>query len=201
MFQRGCELKPEIKPGGFMKNCFRVSIVAAVALLVQASAFAHEPTTPPKAAQRTQAGPSSHKVGTVPSAYKRGMLRTTKTSMGVRVFYEFVGTGVDSAGLLTLKIMRLGGGDDATLELRPDAAISFTGLPATPSPFNSGAEYVVKVKPTADGLHYINVFVQSGNASEAMAIPVQIGRNAKLSKPGNVSVMPDGQRVISVPAQ
>jgi hypothetical protein len=179
MFQRGCELKPEIKPGGFMKNCFRVSIVAAVALLVQASAFAHEPTTPPKAAQRTQAGPSSHKVGTVPSAYKRGM----------------------SAGLLTLKIMRLGGGDDATLELRPDAAISFTGLPATPSPFNSGAEYVVKVKPTADGLHYINVFVQSGNASEAMAIPVQIGRNAKLSKPGNVSVMPDGQRVISVPAQ
>jgi hypothetical protein len=134
--------------------------------------------------------------------YKRGMLRTTNTSMGVRVFYEFVGTGVDSAGLLTLKIMRLAGGEAATLELRPDAAISMpTGLPATPSPFNAGAEYVVKVKPTADGLHYINVFLQSGTVTEAMAIPVQIGKNANLSKPGNVSVMPDGQRVISVPAQ
>ncbi|XVJ68928.1 MAG: hypothetical protein HEQ39_04165 [Rhizobacter sp.] len=130
------------------------------------------------------------------------MLRTTKTNLGVRVFYEFVGTGVDSAGLLTLKIMRLGGGEPATLELRPDAAISLpTGLPASPSPFHAGAEYVVKVKPTADGLHYINVFIQAGTATEAMAIPVQIGKNAKLSKPGNVSVMPDGQRVISGPAQ
>jgi hypothetical protein len=184
-----------------MKSFLRVSIFATTAFLVQAAVFANEPTTSPKATQRTQV-PGPHKVGTVPSVYKRGMLKTTKTSMGVRVFYEFVGTGVDAAGLLTLKIMRLGGGEAATLELRPDAAISLpTGLPATQSPFNSGAEYVVKVKPTADGLHYINVFVQSGAVSEAMAIPVQIGKNANLSKTGNVSVMPDGQRVISVPAQ
>ncbi len=185
-----------------MKKFLRVTVVASAALLVQAAVFAHEATTSSKATQRTQVSPSAHKVGTVPSMYKRGMLRTTKTSIGVRVFYEFVGSGVDAAGLLTLKIMRLGGGEAATLELRPDAAISLpTGLPSTPSPFNSGAEYVVKVKPTADGLHYINVFVQSGAMTEAMAIPVQIGKNANLSKPGNVSVMPDGQRVISVPAQ
>lgn len=185
-----------------MKNCFRVSFVATAALLVHAAVFAHEPTASNKTTQRNQVNPTAHKVGTVPSMYKRGMLKTTKTSMGIRVFYEFVGTGVDSAGLLTLKIMRLGGGEAATLELRPDAAISLpTGLPATPSPFNVGAEYVVKVKPTADGLHYINVFLQSGTVTEAMAIPVQIGKNAKLSKTGNVSVMPDGQRVISVPAQ
>jgi hypothetical protein len=202
MFQRRCELKPEIKSGGFMKNCLRVSFIATAALVAHAAVFAHEPTASTKTTQRTQVTPGNHKVGTVPSVYKRGMLRTTKTNMGVRVFYEFVGTGVDSAGLLTLKIMRLGGGEPATLELRPDAAISLpTGLPATPAPFNSGAEYVVKVKPTADGLHYINVFLQSGTVTEAMAIPVQIGKNANLSKPGNVSVMPDGQRVISVPAQ
>ena len=185
-----------------MKNCSRVAFLATAALLVQGAVFAHEPTTSSKTKQRTHASPAAHKKGTVPSVYQRGMLRTTKTSMGVRVFYEFVGTGVDSAGLLTLKIIRLGGGEAATLELRPDAAISLpAGLPATASPFNPGAEYVVKVKPTADGLHYINVFVQAGTMTEAMAIPVQIGKNAKLSKSGKVSVMPDGQRVISVPAQ
>jgi hypothetical protein len=185
-----------------MNNCLRISFVTATALLMHAAVLAHQPATHPKSAQQTQASLNAHKAGTVPSIFKRGMLKTTKSNAGVRVFYEFLGTGVDSAGLLTLKIMRLGGGEAATLELRPDAAISLpTGLPATPSPFNVGAEYVVKVKPTADGLHYINVFLQSGAVTEALAIPVQIGKNAKLSKTGNVSVMPDGQRVISGPAQ
>jgi hypothetical protein len=183
-----------------MKNLLRVLFLGG-AVFASGTVVAADATTSPKAMPRpTQK--TTPTVRVVPNAYKRGMMTTRKTSMGVRVFYEFVGGGVDPTGLLTLKIMRLGGGESATLELRPDAAISLhSGLPAVKAPFNPGDEYVVKVKPTADGLHYINVFVQAGIATEAMAIPVQVGKNANLSKSGNVSVMPDGRRVISVPAQ
>jgi hypothetical protein len=138
----------------------------------------------------------------MPADYQKGDLGTRKTNIGVRLSYEFLGSGLDSAGLLTLKIARQAGGEAASLELRPDAAISLpVGLPSPRSPFNPGAEYVVKVKPSADGLNYINVFVQAGHASEAMAIPVQVGKNAKLSKTGNVSTTPDGRRLIAVPAR
>jgi hypothetical protein len=183
-----------------MKNLRKILFVAASAFIVQAAVAADASTstkTMPSSAHKTT--PS---VKAVPAVYKRGVMTTRKTSLGVRVFYEYVGAGVDSAGLLTLKIMRLGGGEAATLELRPDAAISLpTSLPQTRAPFNPGDEYVVKVRPTLDGLHYINVFLQAGNTTEALAIPVQVGKNTNLNKTGQVSTMPDGKRVISVPAQ
>jgi hypothetical protein len=76
-----------------------------------------------------------------------------------------------------------------------------SGLPSSPSPFNAGASYSITVRPAESGLYYLNVFLQSGSMTEAKAIPVQIGKDAKLRKSGNVQTMPDGQRVISVPAQ
>ncbi|MFM8900157.1 MAG: hypothetical protein ACKOF9_09465 [Burkholderiales bacterium] len=184
-----------------MNNVMRVFFVAASSLVAHVAVLATEVSASSKA-MPTPAYKTTAALKAVPAAYKRGVMSTRKTSLGVRVFYEYVGAGVDAAGLLTLKIMRLGGGEAATLELRPDAAISLpTGLPQTLAPFNPGDEYVVKVKPTEDGLHYINVFLRAGNMSEALAIPVQVGKNANLKKAGNVSTMPDGKRVISVPAQ
>lgn len=188
-----------------MKNVLQVLFVATSTLLAHTGVSAADTAIAPKA-MPTPAPKTSPAVKAVPAVYKRGVMSTRKTSLGVRVFYEYVGVGVsdgvDSAGLLTLKIMRLGGGEAASLELRPDAAISLpTGLPQTRARFNPGDEYVVKVKPTTDGLHYLNVFLQAGNTTEALAIPVQVGKNTNLSKTGNLSTMPDGKRVISVPAQ
>jgi hypothetical protein len=185
-----------------MKNALHVLLLGAVALSAHSAVVAADSSTSDKSMSKVPTQKTSLPVRAVPAVYKRGMMSTRKTNLGVRVFYEFLGPGVDAAGLLTLKIMRLGGGESATLELRPDAAISLpSGLPTTKASFNPGDEYVVKVKPAADGLHYINLFLQAGNTSEAMAIPIQVGKNANLAKTGNVSTMPDGKRVISVPAQ
>jgi hypothetical protein len=179
----------------FGNSMKKTMFVAAAVLVAHQAAFtcasAHSPQT--KKNQPEQK---------MPAQYQRGLVQSAKTGMGVRIFYEFASTAVDKAGLLTLKISRLGGGVPATLELRADASVELTsGLPSTPASFNAGDEYVVKVKPSPQGLHYINVFVQSGNATEAMAIPVQLGQETRLMKPGHVATTQGGKKVISMPAQ
>jgi hypothetical protein len=173
----------------------KMMFVAVAVLVANQAAFACVSTPAPQSKKNQ---PEQK----MPTQYQRGLVQSAKTGMGVRVFYEFASTDVDKTGLLTLKIARLGGGEPATLELQPDAAIELTtGLPTTQVDFNAGDEYVVKIKPSPQGLHYINVFVKSGHATEAMAIPVQIGQEVRLMKPGHVANVPGGKKVISMPAQ
>lgn len=142
------------------------------------------------------------KVSKTPIKHLNGMVSTAKTGMGVRVFYEFSNAVIEGNEAVTLKIIRVGSGDPATIELKPDTAIVIeTGLPSSKSVFNTGDQYTVKLKPAQQGLHYIGVFLQSGSASEALAIPVQIGKSANLTKSGTVTTTPTGRRVVSTPAQ
>lgn len=139
---------------------------------------------------------------TMPFKYLKGTAKTSKTHMGVKLDYAFASASVDQAGLLQLTITRRGGGDQATITLEPDSGLLlFEGLPSSPAPFNPGARYLVKVQPTVAGLRYLNVFLKSGTSSEALAIAVQLGKDANLQKTGVIQTMPNGQRVISVPAQ
>ena len=57
------------------------------------------------------------------------------------------------------------------------------------------------ITPTSDGLHYIHIFLRSGNMSEALAIAVPTGKTQSLAKPVTPKTMPDGRRVMSIPAQ
>ena len=153
----------------------------------------------------TRPGNKPHKESkakAIPANYLKGTAKTSKTGMGVQLDFAFSSANVDRFGLLELTITRRGGGEDATIIIQPDADLLITaGLPSSPAPFNPGASYTIKVKPTTDGLRYLNVFLKSGAKGEALAIPVQLGKDANLQKSGTVKTTPDGKRVISIPAQ
>lgn len=132
-----------------------------------------------------------------------GQVRSTKTRMGVNLRYAMTEPSAGTLGVLNLKLTRLGQGDPVSIELRPDPEIRMEGgFPAGPVAFNAGDNYTINIRPEAEGLHYIHVYLQSGQRAEALAIPVQVGKTAAvMAKPGTLSTMPDGQRVMSMPAQ
>jgi hypothetical protein len=64
------------------------------------------------------------------------------------------------------------------------------------------SQHTVTVVPQAEGRFYISVLSNAQGRSGASAIAVQVGKSAVQLKPtGNVQVMPNGERIISVPAQ
>ena len=132
-----------------------------------------------------------------------GQVRTAKTRMGVNLRYAMTEPSAGALGVLNLKLTRLGQGDPVSIELRPDPEIRMeSGFPAGPVAFNAGDDYSINIRPETVGLHYIHVYLQSGQRAEALAIPVQVGKTAAvMAKPGTLSTMPDGQRVMSMPAQ
>lgn len=181
--------------------CFRLSLRLCFALVLgiaSSGAGAHDTATAGQANQQHKAS----KTKALPANYLKGMAKTSKTDMGVQLNYAFSSATVDQFGLLQLTITRHGGGADASISIQPDAGLLLTeGLPSSPAPFNPGTSYTLKIKPTTDGLRYLNVFLKSGAMGEALAIPVQLGKDANLQKSGTVKITPEGQRVISIPAQ
>ena len=158
--------------------------------------------TTPTAASQANKNSKASKTEAMPVNYLKGTAKTSKTSMGAQLDYSFNSAGVDRFGMLQLTITRRGGGEDATITIQPDAGLQLIeGLPPSPAPFNPGASYTLKVKPTTNDLRYLNVFLKSGAMGEALAIPVQLGKDANLRKSGAVKTTPGGQRVISIPAQ
>jgi hypothetical protein len=177
-----------------MKNLPRLVLTATLAFATHQAALATELTPLTKVKH-------SASIPQMPAHYKQGTLEMASAAASVQMSYEFVNAMVDGHGLLTLKIARVGGGEPALLELRPDAAISLpTGLPTPQARFNEGDSYVVKVKPAPQGLHYINVFLHVGHVTQARAIAVQVGNLVHAQKTSQVRVMSDGRQVISVPA-
>ena len=181
--------------------CAQLSLSLCAALVMGAAssgAGAHDSTTASHANKHHKAS----KTKAVPANYLKGTGKTSKTGMGVQLDYAFNSAAVDRFGLLQLTITRRGGGEDATIAIQPDLGLLLAeGLPSSPAPFNPGASYTLKVQPMTDGLRYLNVFLKSGDRGESLAIPVQLGKDANLQKSGAVQTMPNGQRVISIPAQ
>ena len=56
--------------------------------------------------------------------------------------------------------------------------------------------------PLAEGRHYLHVLSTVRGRTSASTVAVQVGKQMPVAKPaGDVKTMPDGERVISVPAQ
>ncbi len=185
----------------FRLLCTQLSLPLCVALVLGAAssgAGAHDTAT----ANHVNKHHKANKAKAVPANYLKGTAKTSKTGMGVQLDYAFNSAAVDRFGLLHLTITRRCGGEDATIAIQPDAGLLLAeGLPSSPAPFNPGASYTLKIKPTTDGLRYLNIFLKSGDMGEALAIPVQLGKDANLQKSGAVKTTPEGKRVISIPAQ
>jgi hypothetical protein len=131
--------------------------------------------------------------------HQEGTKKSVGTRIGVQMDYEFVSAVPDASGLLTLKITRADSGKPATLELKPDPEISMpTGLPTSQAQFNAGDAYTVKIKPAAQELHYLNVFIYSDRSSEALAIPVQIGAQENNPQAAQATTMPGSKKVVSL---
>ena len=147
---------------------------------------------------KSSAGGSGTTTGTT-----TGTLRTSKTTLGLRIDYAFDTPATGSTTEVRLKVEGNEAGRSLSIEVVPGTGLQMArGLPgnialqSVPS-----AEHVVAITPTADGLHYIHVFLRSGGMTEALAIAVPTGKAQSLPKPVASKTMPDGRRVKSIPAQ
>ena len=140
---------------------------------------------------------------TTQASSQRGQIRTSKTSMGARINYTLMNSlAVGSVTQVRLTVQTVTQGQPLTVTLAADPALRLEGQAgAGPLPLDASAGYTVDVVPQREGLHYINVYLRSGDMTEALAIPMQVGKTQTLSKSVDVKTMPDGQRVKAIPAQ
>jgi hypothetical protein len=132
-----------------------------------------------------------------------GTLRTSKTSLGLRVDYAFDAPATGRTTEVRLKVEGNQAGRPLSIEVVPGTGLQMArGLPgniATQSA--ASAEHVMAVTPTTDGLHYIHIFLRSGDLSEALAIAVPTGKTQSLTPSVAAKTQADGRRVKSIPAQ
>ena len=132
-----------------------------------------------------------------------GTLRTSKTSLGLRIDYAFDTPATGSTTEVRLKVEGNEAGRPLSIEVVPGTGLQMArGLPGNIAMQSvPSAEHVMAITPTTDGLHYIHVFLRSGGMTEALAIAVPTGKAQSLPKPVATKTMPDGRRVKSIPAQ
>jgi hypothetical protein len=164
------------------------------------AADASTPTRQPSGASKSATSNSS---STGIKSTTTGTLRTSKTSLGLRVDYAFDTPATGRSTEVRLKVEGNEAGRPLSIEVVPGTGLQMTrampgniAVQSTPS-----AEHVMAITPTSDGLHYIHIFLRSGDMSEALAIAVPTGKTQSLAKPVAPKTMPDGRRVMSIPAQ
>jgi hypothetical protein len=167
---------------------------------------AADPTTknkPPSIASKSGANNGmANGIKSSTSSSTSGTLRTSKTSLGLRVDYAFDALATGRTTEVRLKIGGNAAGRPLSVDLIPGTGLQMArGLPGTVVQSAPSAEHVLAITPTTDGLHYIHIFLRSGDMSEALAIAVPTGKTQSLAKPVATKTMPDGRRVISIPAQ
>lgn len=151
---------------------------------------------------KSSAGSSGPSTGTS-TGITTGKLRTSKTSLGLRIDYAFDTPAAGSTTEVRLKVEGNEAGRPLSIEVVPGTGLQMArGLPGNIAMQSvPSAEHVVAITPTADGLHYIHIFLHSGGMTEALAIAVPTGKTQSLPKPVASKTMPDGRRVKSIPAQ
>ena len=147
--------------------------------------------------------PAGVAASTASSGTTNGTLRTSKTSLGLRIDYAFDTPATGSTTEVRLKVEGNEAGRPLSIEVVPGTGLQMArGLPGNIAMQSvPSAEHVVAITPTGDGLHYIHIFLRSGGMTEALAIAVPTGKAQSLPKPVATKTMPDGRRVKSIPAQ
>lgn len=99
------------------------------------------------------------------------------------------------------------GQDDARVELRAPAGSTLTdasGAAVTALALTPGQTTTLSLTVTAsaDGMQFIDVFTTQGGRSTAQSVPLKVGKGElALKKTGTLRVEPNGERVVSMPAQ
>ena len=193
-----------------MKTSVLLSSILLTSLVLASSIASADSANPNRAADpaskaaplagtaKSSAGSSSPGAGIT-----TGTLRTSKTSLGLRIDYAFDTPATGSTTEVRLKVEGNEAGRPLSIEVVPGTGLQMArGLPGNIAMQSvPSAEHVVAITPTADGLHYIHIFLRSGGMTEALAIAVHTGKTQSLPKPVASKTMPDGRRVKSIPAQ
>ena len=132
-----------------------------------------------------------------------GTLRTSKTSLGLRIDYAVDTPATGNTTEVRLKVEGNEAGRPLSIEVVPGTGLKMArGMPGNIAVQSvPSAEHLMSITPTADGLHYIHIFLRSGDMSEALAIAVPTGKTPSLPNAVATKTMPDGRRVKSIPAQ
>ena len=124
-----------------------------------------------------------------------------KGGSGVDIAYRIDGT--PEVGRALAISLSVSSSSDAQVTLRAGDGIVLNH-PVGPLQSLGGQAtlHQVSVTPSAQGRFYLHAVSLANGRSTASSIAVQVGKQAVQSKvSGNVQVMPDGERVISVPAR
>ena len=133
-------------------------------------------------------------------------LSVKKGGSGVEISYRFEGT--PTPGTAMIVELTVSSRSDAQVKLRGGEGLLVNS--ANGVPFNgvlvSGAGQVtqhrVEVTPQVQGRLYLYLESSANGRGSASAIAVQVGKTEVQNKPaGSVQSMPDGERIISVPAK
>jgi hypothetical protein len=92
--------------------------------------------------------------------------------------------------------------DGATVRLSADSGLTLQGNSTLTLPAGKRTTATVVVVSEAEGLAYLNVFINQGGASSAVSIPVQTGTAAPaLKSSGEMKSTPDGDSIITMPVK
>jgi hypothetical protein len=177
---------------------FIQTVVLAAVMPVSLAVFADTSGEPP-GPRASSAKPSAP----VKASGIKGALRTSKTGMGARIDYVVETPVAGQTTLVRLKIEGKESGPRFSMEVVPGDGLQLVrGLPGgRAEQTDATVEHVLAINPTADGLYYLNVFLRSGDMTEAMAIAIPVGKTPALAKPVTPQITPDGRKIISIPAQ
>jgi hypothetical protein len=97
--------------------------------------------------------------------------------------------------------------DDASVEVRAPVGVTLTdanGAPLASQSLPRGQITTLSLTVTAavDGMQFIDVFTTQGGRGSAQSVPLKVGKGEMLlKKSGDLRIEPNGERVISMPAQ
>ena len=138
-----------------------------------------------------------------PAPSQRGFTRIAKKKGGseVGLAYQFAST--PEVGKPLRVIIQIASPADAQVTVRAGEGLQ---LQSNSLEMRSAAgaitEQEMSVMPLAEGRHYLHVLSTARGRTSASTVAVQMGKQMPVAKPaGDVRTMPDGERVISVPAQ
>lgn len=138
-----------------------------------------------------------------PTPGQRGFTRIAvkKGGSGVDLAYQLFGT--PEVGKALLVKIRIGSAADAQVTVRAGDGLQLqSNALVMRNAAGITAEHEMFVVPLAEGRHYIHVLSTARGRTSASAIAVRVGKDLPQAKPaGDVKIMPDGERIISVPAQ
>ena len=127
-----------------------------------------------------------------------------KMGSGVVISYRIEGT--PAPGIAVIIHLTTDSRTDAQIKLRGGEGLVLSGgdtpLTTLISPAGQITQHRVEVTPQTNGRLYLYLESSANGRGNASAIAVQVGKAQAQSKPsGNLQSMPDGERVISVPAK